>query len=103
MTDTPPRLDGATESIRTAYMSQDNHEALRSMAEASGTTGSAILRRIFDDYLAGKLTIAEDRPVKTSLWIPPEDWEKLKVATRDDRISIARVIDAGMRKLRGRS
>ena len=96
MTDTP------VETTRTIYMSDDTREALDSIGTVQDVPASALIRKIFDDYLSGKLVVVDEKPRKTSIWIDPEKWEQLRERTSEQKISIAKVIEAGARRLRGR-
>ena len=96
MTDTP------ADSIRSVYMSEEDKDALASIASLQKTSASDVVRVIFDDYLAGKLEVVKPVPGKTSIWIDPEKWAAVRAKTAEDKVPISLVIAAGMRRLRGR-
>jgi hypothetical protein len=97
MTDTT-----ATDQIRTVYMSEEDKDALPSIASLQKVSASEIVRAIFDDYLAGKLEVTKPVPAKTSIYIDTEKWAAVRAKTAVDKVPISLVIAAGMRRLRGR-
>ena len=92
----------AVEMVRTVYMHDEDKEALGSISSLQKVSASQIVRTIFEDYLAGKLHVVKATPSKTSIWIEPGMWEKVRAKTTEDKVPISAVIAAGMRRLRGR-
>lgn len=99
MTDLMPTEAG---SIRTVYLANADHEALHAIARAQGVSVSALIRTFFADYLNGKLTPVKDRPRKTSVWMPMDEWTLVREKTTSEKTSIGEVIAAGLDRLRGK-
>lgn len=102
--DIPAQASDTTDDadrIRTVYLTGDNHEALHSIATAQSSNGSAVLRGIFQDYLAGKFSAAPVRPRKTTMWAPPSLWEQVRTKAQGEGASVTAVVNAGIARLRG--
>lgn len=91
-----------TDRLRTVYMSTDDRETLHSAADAQEIHASTIVRRIFEDYLSGKLKVTAPVPHKTSLLVEDEIWEQVIAKTKEDGLSVRKVLAAGIARLRGR-
>jgi hypothetical protein len=103
MTDTvePAVATAEVSSIRTVYLSVEDHESLHAIARIQETSASALVRSFLDDYLNGDLTVAKIKPKKTTVWVDPQFWDEVRAKTTVDGIAIAQVIQAGMTRLRG--
>lgn len=88
--------------LRTVYMSTEDRETLHSAADAQEIHASTITRQIFQDYLTGKLRVTKPTPHKTSLLVDDETWEAVMAKTKEDGLSIRKVLAAGIARLRGR-
>jgi predicted DNA-binding ribbon-helix-helix protein len=89
------------DSIRTVYLTHEDHESLKAIARAQDSSSSALIRSFLDDYLNDKLKITKVKPRKTTVWVDPTFWEEVRTKATDENVSIAQIIQAGMARLRG--
>jgi len=89
------------DSIRTVYLTPEDHESLHAIARAQESSASALIRSFLDDYLHGKLKITKVKPRKTTVWVDPAFWEDVRARATLENVAIAQIIQAGMVRLRG--
>lgn len=89
------------DSIRTVYLTNEDHESLHAVARAQESSASALIRSFLDDYLNGQLKIVKVKPRKTTVWVNPDFWEEVRAKATEENVAIAQIIQAGMARLRG--
>ena len=92
----------AAVSPHVIYLSDEDKQTLASIADVQEISGGVIVRKIFDDYLDGKLAVEKEEFVKTSVWMERDRWAQLRAKTTAEKIPISRVLAAGIQRLRGR-
>lgn len=97
MTD-EPRVESESDSVHTLRVNPEDHAYLAEQKVSASHT----VRGIFEDYLAGKLEVPADAPVKTTVWVPLTMWDEVVAKAKASGTSVPKVVAAGIAALRAR-
>jgi hypothetical protein len=97
----PKKKTTETDRLRTIYLADDDRDTLASVADVQEVGRSTIVRKILEDYNAGRLKVTPPPVHKTSVLVEDDVWEEALRKTKAEHTSIAKVIAAGIARLRG--
>jgi hypothetical protein len=89
------------EPIRTVRIYEEDGELLES--RRGSLSASAVITRIFQDFVDGKLVVRKPRVRKTTIWVEPKLWKEVLAKVKEEGVTTTLVISAGIRALKKRT
>jgi hypothetical protein len=84
-------------NIKSFTLEKTYVKALKRHSKGNETSVSAVVREIIESYLDQGVTMLPKEPqVRTSVWVPPELWEKFRLKTEANGVTMSDVMRAGI-------
>lgn len=86
-----------TPNIKSFTLEKTYHRTMKAFADSTGTSVSAIVRQIIEDYLDdGVVMLPKEPTIRTSVWVPAELWDAFRVKTEEHSVTMNDVLRAGI-------